>query len=198
MKLNFEWQGDIEINGKAYIGEIDLKNNLNIMLYPAQTNYQHIPLIKETSIEDVLENIDMDKTYKITVKSYMTTKSSSDFTFMQKWNDDNPMPFRIMIGKVINQTQGMLFMNLYADITQEITTTCMKCGRPITNPVSQFFGTGPECGGHNYVNPFKTKEELHEAVEKYRKTLRNIKWSGWVIKKAITSMEEINDKTTNA
>ena len=69
---------------------------------------------------------------------------------------------------------------------------CMKCGKQITNPVSQFFGMEPECGGHHYVNPFESEEELKEAVERYRRDyLQKIVWEGWIIKSAITEKEKI-------
>jgi hypothetical protein len=132
---------------------------------------------------------------KITVKQYMTKKSTPDFDFMAKFNNDEPMPLRTMIGTVEKETRGMVYMNLHADITQERTLHCLKCGRPITNPVSQYFGMGPECGGHNYVNPFYSKEELQEAVASYREQLRNITWSGWIIKSAILEEEDIEYDT---
>jgi hypothetical protein len=61
----------------------------------------------------------------------------------------------------------------------------MKCGRELTNPVSQYFGIGPECGGHNYINPFETEEELKAAVKDMQEQLKEIKWTGWIIKSAI-------------
>lgn len=122
----------------------------------------------------------------ITVKKYMTQKSTKSFDFMKKFNNDNPMPFRTMIlDEVIQESQKMIRVKCHADILQEKTTVCMKCGRPLTNPVSQYFGVGPECGGHNYVNPFETKEELKQAVAQYRQKLNNIKWEGWIPKSAI-------------
>ena len=81
-------------------------------------------------------------------------------------------------------------MKLHGDITTKQTTRCMMCGKPITNPVSQYFGMGPKCGGHNYVNPFENEEELMTAVEKYRtEYLQKITWEGWVIKSAIEEKE---------
>jgi hypothetical protein len=51
---------------------------------------------------------------------------------------------------------------------------------------------GPECGGHNYTNPFESEEELKSAVESYRKNyLQKITWSGWIIKSAIIEREEM-------
>ena len=68
----------------------------------------------------------------------------------------------------------------------------MKCGKAITNDVSKYFGMGPECGNHNYINPFGSAEELKSAVSNYkREYLESIEWEGWVIKSAITSMEEM-------
>lgn len=129
---------------------------------------------------------------KITVKQYMTRKATPDFDFMKQWNNDVPMPLRTMIGTVEKETRGMVYMKLHADITEEKTQRCLCCGRAITNPVSQYFGMGPECGGHNYINPFYSKEELEMAVQDYRENiLKNITWSGWIIKSAIISEEDI-------
>jgi len=132
---------------------------------------------------------------KIFVKQYMTRKSENGFDFMKKWNKDNPMPLRTMIGTVERETNGMVYMKLHADITSEKTLRCMCCGRLITNPVSQYFGMGPECGGHNYINPFYSEEELKKAVQDYRENvLKNITWNGWIIKTAILKEEEINNE----
>ena len=133
---------------------------------------------------------------KIKVKPYMTNKSVPGFDFMQKWNNDNPMPLRIMVGDVIKETPGMVYMKLHADILSEKTCVCMKCGRPITNPVSMYFGMGPECGQHGYTNPFNSEEELKKAVESYKKELNNITWEGWVIKSAIEECVDLY-KTNN-
>lgn len=129
---------------------------------------------------------------KITVKQYMTRKATPDFDFMKQWNNDVPMPLRTMIGTVEKETRGMVYMKLHGDITEEKTQRCLMCGRPITNPVSQYFGMGPECGGHNYINPFYSKEELENAVKNYRENvLKKMEWSGWIIKSAIISEEDI-------
>lgn len=131
---------------------------------------------------------------KITVKQYMTRKSTPEFDFMKQWNNDNPMPLRTMIGTVEKETRGMVYMKLHGDITEEKTLHCLKCGRAITNPVSQYFGMGPECGGHNYINPFYSKEELENAVKDYRENvLKNITWEGWVIRSSIIAEEIVNE-----
>lgn len=133
---------------------------------------------------------------RITVKSYMTQKSTPLFDFMEKWNNNIPMPLRVMYGTKLEETKGMVKMQLHGDIlaNEGPLDVCMKCGRPITNTVSRYFGLGPVCGQHNYVNPFDTEEELQEAVAEYRKTLKNITWTGWIIKSAIISEEKIDDE----
>ena len=134
--------------------------------------------------------------YSITVKSYMTKKATPSFDFMAKWNNDIPMPLLTMVGTVEKETPGMVYMKLRGDITGTLTRTCMKCGKEITNPVSQYFGLGPVCGGHNYVNPFSNEDELREAVEKYRvEYLQKITWEGWIIKSAIIRQEEVKYET---
>ena len=100
------------------------------------------------------------------------------------------MPLRTMIGTIEKETRGMVYMKLHGDIYAERICTCMKCGRTLTNPVSQYFGIGPECGGHNYINPFNSEEELKAAVSEYRKTLQNITWEGWIIKSGLLVFED--------
>ena len=126
----------------------------------------------------------------------MTKKATPSFDFMAKWNNNIPMPLLTMVGTVEKETPGMVYMRLHGDTTGRIVTTCMKCGRPIENPVSQYFGLGPICGNHNYVNPFNTEEELKAAVEDYRRNvLQKITWEGWVIKSSIISKQEVNYET---
>lgn len=131
------------------------------------------------------------KEYRVEVKPWMTLKSSDGFDFMKNFNNDIPMPLVVMYtsGKLA-ETRGMVKMTLHGDIKQRIITTCMGCGRPLTNKVSQFFGIGPICGGHNYVSPFDTEEELNEAVAAYREKLVNTVWTGFIAKSAIRSIED--------
>lgn len=130
-----------------------------------------------------------DGFYTIQVKKYMTEPSTPTFDFQDKWNNGVPMPLCIMRGQVVKETRGMYYMKLQADIVANKMCSCMKCGRTITNPVSQYFGIGPECGNHHYVNPFESDEELKQAVDAYKQELRKTKWEGWVIKTAIKSWE---------
>ena len=187
------WKGAVECNGsrydsiEAFTSQFKLDGNeIHIKLYPMQSKAENQAGTKSEIHSDT------DKTqYKIFVKQYMTKKAEPTFDFMAKWNNDNPMPYRLMIGEKVKETRGMVYMKLHADITEEKASFCMCCGRPLTNPVSQYFGIGPECGNHNYVNPFDSEEELKEAVKEYRKQLRSVTWEGWIIKSAIISEEVI-------
>lgn len=187
------WPGAVEIDGTVYPSvEIarnslsgDAKNISNIKLCNKRERTPERTGVSPVSVGDTV--------YKITVRQYMTKPADPAFDFMAKWNNDNPMPMRTMVGTVEKETSGMVYMHLHGDITSEITQYCMKCGRAITNPVSKFFGMGPECGGHNYTSPFESEEELKFHVESYRKNcLQKVKWSGWIIKSAIIEREELS------
>lgn len=185
-KLLKDWKGEITVDGKIIEScNFDFKTLLADSHIVLQSTHKNVSKTKATIIES--DSVQ----YRITVKRYMTEKSSPSFDFMAKWNNDNPMPLRTMLGEKVKETRGMVYMKLHGDIYAEKICTCMKCGRALTNPVSQYFGIGPECGGHNYVNPFNSQDELKEAVSAYRKQLQNITWEGWIIKSAITEQEEI-------
>ena len=185
-----KWTGKIIINGTEYesisdVPAIELTETTTITLLPrvivSEQEQQRQPISEPASVEPI-EHI-------ITVKQYMTKPASPEFDFMEKWNNNVPMPMRTMVGTVVKETRGMVYMKLHGELLAERTFTCMCCGRALTNPVSQFFGVGPECGGHNYTHPFETDEELKQAVEVYKKVLLNKTWEGWIIKSAITDDE---------
>lgn len=183
LNLIKNWKGDIYINeeltSSSDIADKGLKSGdkVNIRLISRQ---KKTPL-KSAQIECI-----------ITVKPYMTLKSRPEFDFMQKWNNNIPMPLRTMSGIVVDETKGMVRMKLHGGIFEDITLRCMKCGRPITNPVSQYFGMGPECSGHGYANSFPSYPELRAAVDEYRSKLQNVIWEGWIPKTAIISKREVN------
>lgn len=187
LSLFNNWEGSVSVNGCTYnsIHEvttdgINVLDPVSIVLLPKQ----------KKAVQAVVNG---GKTvYKISVKRYMTQKSNPGFEFMAKWNNDNPMPLRTMVGTIEKETRGMVYMKLHGDIYAEKIHFCMKCGKVITNPVSQYFGMGPECGGHNYKNPFNSTEELNKAVESYKKELQKITWEGWIIKSALTEQEELD------
>lgn len=188
------WKGSINIEqgrksfaydsaDELLTAHIERKGPIIIDLHPKQIKSQNKANTSDIQEDEVKEVI-------ITVKGYMTKKATPEFDFMSKWNNDNPMPLRTMVGHKVKETRGMVYMQLHGDILQQVTHRCLKCGKVLTNKVSQYFGIGPECGNHNYVNPFDTDKELKQAVEDYKLKLQNITWEGWIIKSAITDIKE--------
>ena len=72
-----------------------------------------------TEIEDYtwakVNKMQVGKSYKITVKKYMTEPATANFDFQDKWNEGKPMPLCTMQGKVTKETRGMFHMELKAD-----------------------------------------------------------------------------------
>lgn len=126
--------------------------------------------------------------YIIAVRQYMTKPASKDFDFQMRWNNDIPMPMRVMAGKVIQETRGMFKMECHGIALE--TGVCMRCGRTLTHPVSRLYGIGPECGSHFHINPFDSSEELYAELDKVKAQLESVRWTGWVIKSAIESWKE--------
>lgn len=186
------WKGSLEVNGTQYesiesfnASNLSLSGAVSIKLYPIGYK-RHID--ENTKPEQHATETESEE-FVITVKKYMTQTAEPGFDFMAKYNNNVPMPLRTMVGTKIKETRGMVYMKLHGDILAETVCTCMKCGKKLTNPVSQYFGIGPECGNHNYVNPFNSKEELQKAVDQYRVKLQNMTWEGWCIKSAILKEE---------
>lgn len=128
--------------------------------------------------------------YVIKVRQWMTKPASPDFDFMAKWNNNVPMPMRVMRGRVLKETRGMVYMDLRAEPHK--TDYCMRCGRALTHPVSRLYGIGPECGGHYHINPFNTEEELKAALDEVRQKLDAVRWRGWIAKSGIEQALEVN------
>lgn len=59
--------------------------------------------------------MEVGKSYKITVKKYMTEPATTTFDFQDKWNNGLPMPLCTMQGEVIKETRGMYYMELEED-----------------------------------------------------------------------------------
>lgn len=128
--------------------------------------------------------------YVIKVKQWMTRKSSPEFDFMSHWNGDIPMPMRVMRGRVLKETRGMVYMELTAEPHK--TDYCMRCGKALTHPVSRLYGIGPECGKHYHLNPFETEEELMAALDEVKAKLAEVRWQGWIAKSGIECAMEVN------
>lgn len=194
--LDFPGLGSIEINGKKYNNLQEAKQYLQEFTGMVKLSIQTSSQINTTASKSTTkmapqsqQEVNDETLYRIRVRQYMTKPSSPTFNFMAQWNNDQPMPMRIMVGRKLKETKGMIKMELWGQMTNETEDYCMRCGRILTNPVSKYFGIGPECGNHNYTNPFKTDEELKVAIEENNEKLAAIKWTGWVIKSAIEEEE---------
>ena len=184
-----KWNGRVAVDGVEYASLDEAKKSISKVTHDVQ-----LLLNFPKQSDNHIVAADGETEWRISVRKYMTLPSSPEFDFADRWNNGVPMPLRTMVGKVVKETKGMVYMQLHGDITSRLTQACMKCGRVITNPVSQYFGMGPECGGHNYVHPFASDAELEAAVNKYRtEVLNNIRWEGWIIKSAILEKEPINN-----
>ena len=181
-----KWQGAIEIGGTRYESVKDavslfktLNSKSSIKLYASavkadtEQNRQHIEQATDST------------EYEITVKKYMTQPSSGGFDFMLKWNQNKPMPCVTMRGTVEKETRGMVYMNLHG--FAKPTITCMCCGRELTNPVSRHYGIGPIC-----LSKIGIARQIDD-IENIKEDLVKMKWSGWLIKSAITSRKEIKN-----
>ena len=146
-----------------------------------------------TEIEDYIcppvQKMDVGKSYKITVKKYMTEPATANFDFQDKWNNGQPMPLCIMQGEVIKETRGMYYMNLQGKA--ESTSKCLVCGKTLTNPISKLYGIGPECSEKVGLIRIESKEEAKEKLKHIMEQIDDISWTGWVIKSAIKEWKEL-------
>jgi len=177
------WEGKVEVNSKQYdnINDATIENKrlngeVHIKLYPLNARAE-----KKQTVAEVEKSGEV----KILVKPYMTKKATPQFDFMAKWNNDNPMPLRIMQGEKIKETPGMVYMKLHAKA--EETITCLRCGKTLTNPTSRKYGIGPEC---ITKIPMLINFDI-EDVDDIKEKLVDVEWEGWIIKSAILSEEEV-------
>lgn len=148
---------------------------------------------KEINTEDYIcppvQKMEVGKSYKITVKKYMTEPATANFDFQDKWNNGKPMPLCIMQGEVIKETRGMYYMNLQGKA--EPTSKCLVCGKTLTNPISKLYGIGPECSEKIGLIRIESEEEAKEKLNHIMEQIDDISWSGYVIKSAIKEWEVI-------
>ena len=178
-----DWKGSIEINGVLYDSvqdalKIDSKtfsDSMRIVLHSKSQNVSQRATVRSSDVSDTQ--------YRVTVKQYMTKKSTPEFDFMLRWNDDKPMPMRTMVGTVVKETRGMVYMKLHGEAQKTITCTC--CGRELTNPVSRYYGIGPIC-----LSKLGIVRDIDD-IENIKEDLVNVTWEGWIIKSSITEREEV-------
>lgn len=180
-KLLKDWKGRITIDDTVVDArKIDfsgISNDAHIILHTAA---EMPPKSKIDALNETIQ-------YRITVKKYMTEPASPSFDFMAKWNNNNPMPLRTMAGTIEKETRGMVYMKLHGQAAAVVR--CMRCGRTLTNPVSQMYGIGPEC---ITKVPFIMDLDMND-VDGIKKRLVDIVWEGWIIKSAIIEKEEIRN-----
>lgn len=179
------WKGKVEIDNIVYDNIQDAQNviqsfsdDIHIKLLSANKN-------TNTTKSNGLQT-DSDVEYEITVKTYMTQKATPEFDFMAKFNNDNPMPMRIMQGTIEKETKGMVYMKLHG--LAKPTITCYCCGKELTNPVSRHYGIGPICLGKLGI-----VRDIDD-VENIREELVNITWEGWVIRSSILKKEIVEKR----
>lgn len=178
-KLLKDWKGKISID--------DITVEASKIDFKTLSSDSHIVLRSNTESRNtsVAECVQSKSEYRITVKRYMTEKANPGFDFMAKWNNDNPMPLRTMIGTEEKETKGMVYMKLHGQA--EPVVKCMRCGRTLTNEVSRLYGIGPEC---ITKIPFLASLNIDD-VEGIKEKLVDVTWEGWVIKSAILEKEKL-------
>lgn len=181
-KMLADWKGAVEIDGQRYESVQDA-----VSVFETLSSDSHIRLLtKQENVSKAKIECSNDITeYLIEVKKYMTQKASPGFDFMAKWNNDNPMPMRIMQGTVEKETRGMVYMKLHG--LAKPTITCRCCGKELTNPVSRYYGIGPIC-----LEKMGILRNIDD-IENIKEDLINISWEGWIIKSAITKKEEVTN-----
>ena len=180
------YNGTITVNGKELGSDFnfkDLTGLVQIKLRPSNSNAQNEANTKSQSDNPIVDATDK-VVYKIKVQQYMTKPSSPEFDFMEKWNNNIPMPMRVMVGTELQETKGMVKMRLRGQGLA--TVTCMRCGRALTNPISRHYGIGPEC-----MCKLGLTADIDD-VSTIKEQLTNVEWEGWIIKRAIESKEVYN------
>ena len=184
----------------SQIHRIDFKPSYNLgdlidISLPAKPKHNDSDALLE--FRSVLEQhtssnkMEIGKNYKITVKQYMTEKSTRNFDFMLKWNNDIPMPLCIMQGELVKETRGMYYMKLKGNA--EPSCRCFVCGRTLSNPASKLYGIGPECSEKIGLIRIDTEDEAREKWNEISAHLQDISWEGWVIKSAVKEWELLDE-----
>lgn len=179
MEVIDKWNGKVFLNDEetAKVDFGSLSNGFKLRLVPKWMGEQNAQPTTENHVTESQFKGEM----KITVKSYMTQQATPEFDFMAKWNNNNPMPLRTMVGTVEKETRGMQYMHLHG--MGEPVIRCLRCGKELTNPISRHYGIGPDCMAKiGIVANINDEDNIREQ-------LVNLTWEGWVVKSAITEKE---------
>lgn len=174
------WKGSVDIDGTHYDTITDA-----IHAFKPHDDNIHIVLHSNTKRANMSENHVIESEsdeVTIKVKTYMTKKATADFDFMSRWNNDIPMPMRVMRGKQIKETRGMAYYSLHGFAKK--TINCICCGKELTNPISRAYGIGPIC--LSKIGIHRDIDDVDNIIE----DLEEITWDGWIIKSAIEYIEE--------
>ena len=88
-------------------------NNINnLVVNNSLSDGDYFEYILDSTDKRNTKEMQINGTYDIRVKDYMTKKSNSNFDFMLKWNNNIPMPGVVARGKVIEETRGMFRMKI--------------------------------------------------------------------------------------
>ena len=183
MTMMKNWKGKVEIDDVVY-DSIEHAQSV----FKSFSDDIHIKLLSNTQSANMKRTealkADSKSEYEIEVKKYMTQQATADFDFMLKWNDNKPMPMKIMQGTVEKETRGMVYMKLHG--LAKPTITCYCCGKELTNPISRHYGIGPICLGKLGI------QRDIDDIENIKEELVNITWEGWVIRSSIIRKVEVN------
>jgi len=204
------YAGKVEVDGEVFssVGEAILKlsgydGTVRVRpLWPLldeeaeKMSAEYVGPPKKENEEKSPIRLGMGLEYEVTVRAYMAQPDRMNFHFHAKFNGGVPMPFRTMRGRVINRTEKMVKMDLYAYPTA--TNECLCCKRRITHPISRMYGVGPDCAQLFNIPRYESRDDLVDNMKNLRKQMKKIVWSGYIPNSAILSAVELTKKPRRA
>jgi hypothetical protein len=115
---------------------------------------------------------------RITVKNWMTKEAK---------RGDKAVPLRTMEGVIVAESEKAYKVVLRGAPIP--SSTCSRCGRKITNPVSLLIGMGWDCGEHYGVSPVP-EEQLEKFMADIRVKLSKLTFEGWIPKSQVEKIVE--------
>ena len=164
------WKGKVIVDGTEYDSISSVPDGIKA------TTITLLPKVEKRRVK--VDDIEDDTERVITVRQFMTQVES------------NPMPMRVMVGKITRETAKAYYMELHGQALPVVT--CMRCGRSLTNPISRHYGLGVECinkVGLGFLAEVTDVNEIKEA-------LVDVKWSGWCAKSAILENKPLTNDNT--